>query len=133
MPVSSTIGPSGSGGEGQLIPGGAVGARPGPRPAPPGAGCCASTAIPVNTSVKANTRIRIESFSLNVGSHYMPYCYCSSPATLSHGRVALECELICASASGRSVGSGEFGLHYVDAAFVICCDLVAWRMVLRRA
>jgi hypothetical protein len=72
MPVSSTIGPSGRGGEGQLMPGGAVGARPGPRPAPAGAGCCASATIPVSTNVKTDTRIRIESDSLNVGSHYMP-------------------------------------------------------------
>src|ERR1700683_952261 len=66
MPVSSTIGPSGSGGEGQLMPGGAVGARPGPRPAgaAAGAGCCASSAIPANTSVNANTRIRIANLSL---------------------------------------------------------------------
>src|SRR5580692_10784081 len=78
MPVSSTSGPSGCGGEGQLMPGGAVGARPGPRPAAAGAGCCASTAIPVSTNVKANTRTRIESFSLNAGSHYMPDRYCSS-------------------------------------------------------
>src|SRR5580658_1795611 len=72
MPVSSTIGPSGSGGDGQLIPGGAVGARPGPRPAAAGAGCCASTAIPISTSVKANTFIRIANLSLNVGTHYTP-------------------------------------------------------------
>jgi hypothetical protein len=70
--VSNTIGPSGSGGEGQLMPGGAVGARPGPRPAPTGAGCCAWTTIPVSTNIKKNKRIRIESDSLNVGSHYMP-------------------------------------------------------------
>jgi hypothetical protein len=41
------MGPSGSGGDGQLIPGGAVGARVAPRPA----ACCALAAAAASASV----------------------------------------------------------------------------------
>src|SRR5579863_10218767 len=51
IPVSRTIGPSGSGGDGQLIPGGAVGARAGP-PCRPAGGCCARTATTANAKAK---------------------------------------------------------------------------------
>src|SRR5580700_7940700 len=112
MPVSSTIGPSGSGGEGQLMPGGAVGARPGPRPALAGAGCCASTAIPVSTSVKANTPTRIESFSLNVGSHYMPDCYTGAawqPGCIHTGMKPLICFILALTSLTAGTRTPGFG------------------------
>jgi hypothetical protein len=59
--------------------------------------------------------------------------YSYSLTTFSHRRVALEGELISAGASTRSVGSRQLGLNHVDIALMICRDLVAWRMLLRRA
>src|ERR1700722_11457879 len=59
MPVSRRIGPSGSGSEGQLIGGGAVGAARPPAGAC-GAGCCARPAIPTRTMVKTTESGKIE-------------------------------------------------------------------------
>src|ERR1700760_600361 len=53
MPVSRTIGPSASGGDGQLIGGGAVGARPGPRPGV----CCPKASVAARRETPIEYRI----------------------------------------------------------------------------
>jgi hypothetical protein len=43
-------------------------------------------------------------------------------------RIPLEYELISTRPSGLSVGTRQLSLNFIDIAFMIRCDLVAWRM-----